>query len=169
VQDYRLGLDYIRGVGYEEAGGVFARTVIRYTFPPAFRYERPTVYIFKKRDPDALLFNRVFLLFALNYIYILPIPFDLEDMKHGGGSLELVPPPPIFTNKYHFPTSAILREIMDLSSLEIVKNDVDAIYISGRPGEKPFGFVYDNGTSGVSDRVFDVNDIERISIKRVLL
>ncbi|WP_431217067.1 HNH endonuclease [Puia sp. P3] len=133
--EYRLGLEFIRGTAFEEEGRAFAH-ILRYKFPYTYGFERPTGYIFRARYPDMDVFSRVFMLFTLNTIYIMAVPFGLNDIAVPDRELSLPHPPPLFDRAYHFPTDEIRKERLDFSSSTVVENEEDSFSINLAPGEK---------------------------------
>jgi hypothetical protein len=125
VDRYRPALNYLLNDTTSLIAGGF-NYLVKYTMSYNFSYEKPVVLIFKKRDPNAALFSHVFVLFALNNIFELPMPLYSGDSNLYGGRVDLLPIPPLFSNHYVFPVETILQSVHDLSSLDPKKDDLDS-------------------------------------------
>ncbi|HVU97775.1 MAG TPA: hypothetical protein VHE34_21270 [Puia sp.] len=124
VKEYQQAVNYALGNQGIVTGGF--TYLLKYTMSYTFMYEKPVVMIFKKRDPGTALFTHIFVLFALNSIFEIPVPLYEKDAHLYGGQVNLLRIPPLFTNDYAFPIETIKSQTYNLSSHDLMKDDMDS-------------------------------------------
>ncbi len=170
VHGYSHAFEFLRTSKFDYTAGGLAQ-IYKYTFPYSFCYERPVGLIFKKRDPDGRLFTHIFVLFALNGIYELAIPPRQEDMRYfkPGESMSIPLCPPLFTNAYRFPTESIQISAINLSSGELLRDEVDSFSIMRQPGDLIEGAYVHPETGEVLQGAINLSNIKGINFTRQTL
>src|ERR1700744_3166978 len=103
----------------------------RYTMPLTFQFSSPTVMFFKKRNPDSKLFTHVFLLYALNSIFQIFIPFNVRDRRlfASSGSIDALWCPPLLGRSNLDEIGPISMLSFDLNSPAKVHGEIESLGI----------------------------------------
>jgi len=166
IAAYPMALDFVTGKAFQEEGRSFAH-LIRYVFPHTYGFETPMVFVFRKRSPESAVYTHTVMLFALNTIYAFALPFNSFDRQIPGGGLSFIHPPPLFSNPYHFPTSDIRKEKLDLSSDGPMRDEIDVLPIPVQLGGKLRVWVKNPVTGKVTKRLVSIDQVAGIHVDKV--
>ena len=128
VSNYKLAFEYLRSNKHDNEWTGCA-IVKQYLLPYTFCFEKPSCYLYRKRNPHAPLYTHTFVLYALNSIFQIIIPFNDADLKYLNisGGLELPSVPPLFGIDYPYSDDTIGYRELDFNYAETRKGEKDLI------------------------------------------
>lgn len=127
VKEFSFCKEYLLKDDYDENFSGFA-IVHRYNLPLNFSFGSPTAMVFKKKQREAPLFSYVFVLFAMNSIFQIVLPFcDMDRWLYRPKSpIKMLWCPPLFGNDNSF---NIDERSHDLNSLIKIIGEKESIEI----------------------------------------
>jgi hypothetical protein len=170
IPRYRMAFEFLNSAKYDRVWHGFP-LVYRYYMPYTCSLEKPSIFLYRKRNPSDHLYTHVFILNALNSIFQFIIPFYAEDLRFANIAPGPVVPwaPPIFGIEYPFPMDTIRSEQLDFSSADTVKNEKGSV-AWGNPEEKfETRAIVNEKTGEVMIEPFDASLIRGIELFRTPL
>jgi len=157
VADYRHAFEYL--VSNNDKLSDLAK-VLHYELPYNCKVENPICFLFRKLDSTNRTITHVFALYFQNNIFEFPIPLykvDLDNNLYYGKSYSMPLCPPIFTEPVAEAT--YFRTIIDLSSNEPVRGEIETITFSMDPDQMNKLKAYNPTTGEITDTTLNPDDI----------
>lgn len=167
LKNYDFALEYLRSKNHDDINGF--QNVLQYTLPLTFQFSKPVGMIFKKKLLEEDLLTHVFVLFALNSIYQIILPFNRSDIEiykkvEKGEKMFIKWCPPIFDSDLTFSSDYIFSTLIKLNINEVIKNETEQIIMPGGPETITFE---SNETGEFTEEIFDGGKVEEIQILKV--
>lgn len=159
--NYKHALEYLITQNHDENFTGFA-ILTGYIMPLTFQYPSPTVMLFKKKNQADNLFTHVFVLYALNSIYQIVVPFNILDRRlfmPGNTGVDTFWCPPLFGNSNYYEVAPILSRSFDLNSTDKVKGEIESLRIPAQEGEFDISKIINEETGEITERKFDASKI----------
>jgi hypothetical protein len=164
LKSYHCAFDYIGSSKFDDHFTGFA-ILTRYTMPLTFQYGTPNVMIFKKKEPACNLFTHVFVLYALNSIFQIALPFyDPDQNLYKAGTIDTHWCPPIFGRKNFYEIGSLTSLSFNLNSTEKVYNEKESLTIPVQPGDLEISRFENAETGEITERKFDGDKIISIQL-----
>ncbi|MFN8250772.1 MAG: hypothetical protein U0V75_02730 [Ferruginibacter sp.] len=162
AKDYKLAFEYIRTSNLDgKLKGVTNMQI--YSLPPGTGYSIPFASLYEKRDKNARLCTHVFSLTFLNQIYQIVLPLNKNDLPFYDNSLiDIMYCSPLFADEESANSVQITQKHLDMSSSDLVKGEVDTIYLQYDPKENANAKVFDPRTNEIKDDGFNFNAIKQL-------
>ena len=168
LDDYRFAFEYLKNNEYDNEYTGFG-IVTTYTMPLTFQYGQPTAMLFKKKLENDKLFTHIFVLFALNSIFQIILPFNKKDAIYYSIPEGIDTPwcPPLFGENNNDGIGNIIGSSINLNSTEKLYNQTESFIIHNQPDLYEKTQYVDKVTGEVKEREFDGNKIIGINLKRI--
>jgi len=130
LKNYKFALEFLRTSKHDDKFMGFG-IVHTYTLPLlTFRFEKPSAFLFRKKNPKDPLFSHLFVICFMNYEFQLFIPFHESDIEHCiRGAIETPWMPPILGRQDPTEIGEIVVASRDFNSLDKEIDDVDKLII----------------------------------------
>lgn len=168
VADYKSAFEYLRTNKYDSGYQGFT-IMCSYTMPITFAFEKPIVMVFRKKDNAAPLFTHVCMIYTLNFIYQLVIPFNRKDFHffQNDRIIDTFWSPPIFGREYIHPVNTIRVSTLDFSSTDKLQDTTESLIFPMPEGHFEKARFKDKVTGEITEEDFDGTKIVGINLKRV--
>lgn len=166
LNDYTFAMEYIRSNKRDDHFSGFA-ILTRYIMPLTFIFESPTFILFKKKDPNAKTFTHVFLLYALNCIFQIYVPFNTKDrqlFQPNSGPIDALWCPPLLGRSNLAEIGPIQSLSFDLNSSEKVSGEKESLRIPALNQDFETIDMIDKNTGEIRTEIFDANKIIGINL-----
>jgi len=127
MNDYQIALKYLFSAELDEKAIGFCK-MATYTFPINCGYPSPFAAIYKKKDTAAKIPTHIFTLFFQNMVFQIFVPHNTKDLQVCNGvEIPIYWQPPIFGYLADAVSTPIIYRVLDLSSTELLKNEVESL------------------------------------------
>jgi len=158
VADYRHAFEYLFKINDKPSD---LAKVLHCELPYNHKVENPVCLLFKKLDSTKRTITHVFALYLQNYVFEFPIPFSEVDKNNDlyNGKPYSIPlcPPILFSEPESEAT--FFRTIIDLSSNESVRGEIETITFSMDTDRMDKLKAYNPTTGEITDAIFNPDDI----------
>jgi len=168
VHNYKSAFEYLRTNKYDDSYKGFA-IVCSYQMPLTFCFEKPVVLIFKKKNSNSTLFTHIAVIYTLNFIYQLVIPFYKSDFHFYKNHRNVVTfwCPPLFGREYKHPVETIKISTLDFSSTTKLTDTIDALIFPMAKENYEKSRFKDKVTGEITEEDFDGNKIVGLDLLRI--
>lgn len=159
--NYKHALEYLITKKQDDKFTGFA-ILTRYIMPLTFQFPSPTVMLFKKKNGTDNLFTHVFVLYALNSIFQIVIPFNILDrplFMPGSSGVDTFWCPPLFGNRDYYEVAPISSLSFDLNSTVRVQGEIESLRIPAQEGNFDISKILNEETGEIKERKFDASKI----------
>jgi len=165
---YRFAFEYLITHKHDNNYSGFG-IVTTYSMPLTFQYQQPTGMLFKKICSSDKLFTHVFLLFALNSIFQIVLPFNRRDTSfyQSTGSIDILWCPPFFGSDVKEIIKHIITTSYNLNSTKQLYNQKESFIIPTQPGEYDKSRFLNKETGEIYEKAFDGSKIIGIELLRI--
>ncbi len=166
LANYRYALEYLITKKYDDNFSGFA-ILTRYMMPLTFQFPSPTMMLFKKKNGTDNLFTHVFVLYALNSIFQIVIPFNILDrplFMPGSSGVDTFWCPPLFGNPDYYEVAPISSLSFDLNSTVRVQGEIESLRIPAQEGDFDISKIFNKDTGEIIERKFDASKIIGIDL-----
>jgi hypothetical protein len=135
TKSYKPAFDFLLSSVENSTFQVFAK-VICHLLPNSFRFPNPFGMLDVRKDADAKLPKRVFMLYWEHYIFGFPLPFDNTDILAGhykNYGIGIIFPPPVLI-EVPAENDVLRNRIVDFSRYEVIKNEQGEMVFETPPG-----------------------------------
>lgn len=157
VNDYKYAMEYIISNKKDDLYSGFAM-MTQYDMPFNFQLGSPTVMLFRKRDPNSHLFTHLFVLYALNSIFQIYIPFNIKDRRlfiPDAAPVDALWCPPLLGTSNTQGLSPITTYGKNLNSTSKVHGEIDTFKIPALDQDFETVKFTDKETCEITEKVFD--------------
>ncbi len=128
VKNYQLAFKYLISDSFDEKVKGISNILV-YTTPPDTGYKSPFACLFKKRVNNSEICTHVFALHFMNQVYQIVLPLHINDQGLCNKEINLLYSPPFFASSEIANSIQIDERFIDLSSMELVKDDIERLKI----------------------------------------
>lgn len=166
LKDYAFAMEYVRSNKRDDYFSGFAM-LTRYIMPLTFTFQSPTCMLFRKKDPNAKTFTHVFLLYALNCIFQIYVPFNTKDrqlFQPNAGPIDALRCPPLLGQSNLAEIGPIQSLSFDLNSPEKATGEKESLHIPALDQDFETIDMIDKTTGQIRTEKFDANKIIGINL-----
>ena len=160
-RNYPMALDYVQEKLSIDKGAMVSG------YRLSFNYNSPLlIYTFEKRNNAGNIPVHVIVFHYQNYIMALPMPFYKESRVSDLQSLEIVLPPPYFSNEHNIPISFPQAFERDFSSTKVIEDEEESVVVQMDIGSKSRTVAYGPTTDTTTERDYNPEGIKYLIVTR---
>lgn len=164
VKGYELGFKYLHSNILDDKVKGIAKMVI-FSMPPGTGHKTAFAVMYKKKDPNRKISTHVFVIYFMNQVYQIFIPLHKSDLTfYNNELLDVLYCPPIFHDSETANTIQIKDQLLDMSSIELVKGEEEILTFKYDVQEYAKGVAYDPSTNEIKEGTFDPNRVVKLVI-----